>query len=110
MRTGCCQRCTLLSGGLPPSESLKEVVVGSGEREWWCTSCIRGEFSGYHSSSGGVVVNHLEKPHLMQLRLEAHVADAAAKWWKVEEWMKDVAFTETENAYVLRIVKLMKGE
>lgn len=55
-------------------------------------------------------------PQVIQLRLEAQVAQATAKWWKVEDWLTEhpkpeLTDAKTEDhAYALRdfIVKLIQ--
>jgi hypothetical protein len=55
------------------------------------------------------------KPNLVQLRLESKVAESAAKWWKVEDWLKthDIEKFEENDDYSSAlsnfIVQLIKG-
>jgi hypothetical protein len=78
-----CQHCSAFNQDTPENIS---------DRCWKC----QGELSPVNRRA-------YMRPTLVMLRLEQKTAEAAAKWWKVEEFLeKELRFGNDSEAYALR--------
>lgn len=96
-----CERCAARSLDDSSTEiQLSRVNLearGWGEGfQWLCSSCVDR-------------LTHI-RATIMQLRLEQKVAESAAKWWKVEDWIKARKKELHSSELYEFIVSLLQGE